>query len=197
MNTEYVKLTEAARKLAMHADTVRYWVKLLDVVTIKQGHTCYITAETLGVLVVMARLVGDGMPASEAAAKAKSETPPETTVPAIRPAGPVAGEITELKSRLQGLEHVILNMAETFKTEVSGLRADIARLTEVNQGLQRRLEAPKTEDEELIRKLREPPRPIAVWKPEPAHKDPLEGLGMIRRAWVALVHPDMMRRKAA
>ena len=72
-------------------------------------------------------------------------------------------------------------MAETFKTEVSGLRADIARLTEVNQTLQLRLEAPKAEDEELLRKLNEPPRPIAVWKPEPVNNDPLEGLGMIRR----------------
>jgi len=197
MNTEYVKLTEAARKLVMHADTVRYWVKLLDVVTIKQGHTCYITVETLGVLSVMARLVGEGIPAGEAAVKAKSETPAETTVPTIRPVGPVAGEVVELKNRLQGLEHVILSMAETFKTEVSGLRADIARLTEVNQGLQQRLEAPKAEDEELLRKLNEPPRPIAVWKPEPVSNDPLEGLGMIRRTWVKLVHPEMMRRKAA
>jgi len=92
---------------------------------------------------------------------------------------------------------VILSMAETFKTEVSGLRADIARLTEVNQTLQLRLEAPKAEDQELIRKLSEPPRPIAVWKPEPVNKDPLEGLGPVKRAWVRLVHPEMMRRKAA
>ena len=40
-------------------------------------------------------------------------------------------------------------------------------------------------------------RPIAVWKPEPVNNDPLEGLGMIRRTWVKLVHPEMMRRKAA
>ena len=73
MNTEYVKLTESARKLSMHADTVRYWVKLLDVVTIKQGHTCYVTAETLGVLAVMARLVGRGVPAGEAAAGRKTK----------------------------------------------------------------------------------------------------------------------------
>jgi len=197
MNTEYVKLTEAARKLAMHADTVRYWVKLLGVATIKQEHTCYVTAETLGVLVVMARLVGEGVPASEAAARAKDEAPAETTVLAVRPAGQAVGEVDELKDRLQGLERVILSMAETFKTEVSGLRADIARLTEMNQTLQLRLEAPKAEDEELLRKLNEPPRAIAVWKPEPVNNDPLEGLGPIKRAWVKLVHPEMMRRKAA
>jgi len=49
MNTEYVKLTEAARKLTVHTDTLRYWVKLLGVETMKRGHACYILAETLGV----------------------------------------------------------------------------------------------------------------------------------------------------
>lgn len=186
MNTDYVKLTEAARKLAMHPDTLRYWVKLLDAVTIKRGHSIYLMAETLGVLGFMAKLIADGIPAGEAAARAKKEAPTEINAIAIRSAEPPA-ELDELKVRIQGLERAMMTMAETFKTEVSGLRGEVARLTESNQALQLRLEPPLVPVE-----LLEPPKPVRPWCPSLA-KDPTEQMGLLKRFWVEIVQPERLR----
>ncbi len=187
MNTEYVKLTEAARKLATHPDTVRYWVKLLDVATIKRGHSCYLMAETLGVLAFMSKLIADGVPAGEAATRAKAEAPTDITALVARPAKPPA-EMDELKARIHGLEKAMLSMAETFKTEVSGLRGEVMRLTESNQALQLRLEPPP-----LPAVFHEPPKPVQVWSP-PNVKDPAEGMGYLKRVWVEFTHPERLRR---
>lgn len=186
MNTEYVKLTEAARKLATHADTVRYWVKLLGVETIKRGHSCYLMAETLGVLTVMAHLIADGLPAGEAARRAKVEAPAEITALVVRKANQVPAEMEELKARLQGLEHAMLGMAETFKTEISGLRGDVMRLTESNQA--HRLKTPP-----LPTAFQEPSKPVQIWSP-PNVKDPAEGMGFLQLAWVEFTHPERLRR---
>lgn len=191
MNTEYVKLTEAARKLATHPDTVRYWVKLLGVETIKRGHACYLMAETLGVLAVMTRLIAEGLPAGEAASKAKSEAPADVTALIVRDTNQGPAEMDELKARLQGLERAMLSIAETFKTEVSGLRGEVARLTESNQALQLRLEPPP-----LPAVFREPPKPVQVWSP-PKVVDPGQRMNFMRRAWLELVNPERLRRKAA
>ncbi len=188
MNTEYVKLTEAARKLDTHPDTLRYWVKLLDAVTIKRGHSVYLMAETLGVLAFMSKLIADGIPAGEAATRAKTEAPTEVTALAIRPAEPPAVEVNDLKERIQGLERAMLTMAETFKTEVSGLRGEVARLTESNQALRLRLEPPP-----IPAVLTEPPKPVRPWNPAPA-KDPTEGMGFLKRFWVEIAHPERLRR---
>ena len=190
MNTEYVKLTEAARKLAMHPDTLRYWVKLLDAVTIKRGHSVYLMAETLGVLAFMAKLIADGVPAGEAATRAKTEAPTEVTAIAVRPAEPPAVEMDELKARITGMERAMLSMAETFKTEVSGLRGEVSRLAETNQALQRRLEPPPVPAAFL-----EPSKPVRPWNPPPA-KDPTEGMGLLKRFWVEIAHPERLRRSA-
>jgi hypothetical protein len=189
MNTEYVKLTEAARKLTTHPDTVRYWVKLLGVETIKRGHSCYLMAETLGVLAVMARLIADGIPAGEAAVRAKAEAPADITALVVRPAEPPSAEMDELKARLQGLERAMLTMAETFKTEVVGLRGEVARLTESNQALQLRLEPPP-----LPAAFNEPPKPVRAWSP-PKLEDPAAEMGFLRRAWVQFTHPEQLRRR--
>ncbi len=190
MNTEYVKLTEAARKLTTHPDTVRYWVKLLDAVTIKRGHSIYLMAETLGVLAFMAKLIADGIPAGEAATRAKAEAPTEVTTLAIRPSEPPSVEVNDLKERIQGLELAMLTMAETFKAEVSGLRGEVARLTESNQALQLRLEPPP-----MPAIFNEPPKPIQAWSPTPT-KDPTEGMGFLKRFWVEITHPERLRRHA-
>lgn len=189
MTTEYVKLTEAARKLTVHADTLRYWVKLLGVETIKRGHACYILAETLGVLMIMARLIADGVPAGEAAAKAKAEAPAVATAMIVREPVRPGVEMEALQERLQGLEKVILSMAETFKTEVTGLRGEIARLTESNRSLQQRLEAPP-----VLAEVKEPIKPVIPWEPR-KRKNPVAGMPWYKKLWVECFEPWKMRHQ--
>lgn len=186
MNTEYVKLTEAARKLAVHNDTLRYWVKLLGVETMKRGHACYILAETLGVLAIMANLIADGIPAGEAAVKAKAEAPAEATALIVRETSRPGVEMEALQERLQGLEKVILSMAETFKTEVTGLRMEITQLTESSRKLQQRLEAP------LVAK--EPIKPVIPWEPRKT-VSPVAKMPWYKKFWVECFEPWKMRQQ--
>lgn len=190
MNTEYVKLTEAARKLTVHADTLRYWVKLLGVETLKRGHACYILAETLGVLAIMANLIADGMPAGEAATKAKAEAPTEATAMIVRETSRPGPEMEALHERMQGLEKVILTMAETFKTEITGLRGEISHLTETNRKLQQRLEAPP-----VLAEAKEPIKPVIPWEPRKG-KNPVAGMPWYKKAWIACFEPWKMRHQA-
>lgn len=189
MTTEYVKLTEAARKLTVHADTLRYWVKLLGVETIKRGHACYILAETLGVLMIMARLIAEGVSAGEAAAKAKAEVPAEATALIVREPVRPGVEMEALQERLQGLEKVILSMAETFKTEVTGLRGEIARLAESNRSLHQRLEAPP-----VLAEVKEPIKPVIPWEPR-KRKNPVAGFPWYKKLWVECFEPWKMRHQ--
>ena len=189
MNTEYVKLTEAARKLTVHTDTLRYWVKLLGVETIKRGHACYLLAETLGVLTIMANLIADGIPAGEAAKKAKAEAPTETTALIVRETNRPAAGMEVLQDRLQGLEKVILSMAETFKTEVSGLRNEIVQLAESNRKLQQRLEVPPVSFE-----TKEPIKPVVPWEPRKT-KSPVSGMPWYKKFWVECFEPAKMRQQ--
>jgi len=189
MNTEYVKLTEAARKLTVHNDTLRYWVKLLGVETMKRGHACYILAETLGVLTIMANLIADGMAASEAAIKAKAAAPAEATAMIVRETNRPGPEMEALHERFQGLEKVILTMAETFKTEITGLRGEISQLTEANRKLQQRLEAPP-----ILAEAKEPIKPIVPWEPRKG-KSPVAGMPWYKKVWVECFEPWKMRQQ--
>jgi len=50
---------------------------------------------------------------------------------------------------------------------------------------------------EIMEILNRPTPQVQIWQPPASKPDPLEGLGPIKRAWVKLVHPEMMRRNAA
>jgi hypothetical protein len=139
----------------------------------------------------MARLIADGLPAGEAATKAKAEAPIETTALIVRETtNRIAEEKDDLRARLQSFEQAMLNMAETFKTEVSGLRVEISRLTESNRTLQLRLEPPP-----LPAAFHEPPKKTLAWSP-PKVKDPAEGMGFLHRVWVEFTQPEQLRRSA-
>ncbi|HDR51559.1 MAG TPA: MerR family transcriptional regulator [Mariniphaga anaerophila] len=188
MTTEYVKLTEAARRLTVHPDTLRYWVKLLGVETMKRGHACYILAETIGVLTIMANLISDGVTASEAAVKAKAQAPLEETAMIVKAAERPGPEMEALQERLQGLEKVILTMAETFKSEVGGLRNEIRQLTETNKKLQQRLEAPP-----VLAEAKEPIKPVVPWEPR-KEKSPAKGMPWYKKAWIECFEPWKLRQ---
>ena len=93
------------------------------------------------------------------------------------------------KERLQGLEKVILSMAETFKTEVTGLRGEIARLAESNRSLQQRLEAPP-----VLAEVKEPIRPVVSWEPR-KRKNPVAGMPLYKKLWVECFEPWKMRHQ--
>lgn len=188
MNTEYVKLTETARKLTVHADTLRYWVKLLGIETIKRGRACYLLAETLGVLKIMASFIADGIPAGEAAKKAKAESPIEATALIIRETNRPTAEMEALQERLQGLEKVILAMAETFKAEMTGLRGEVAQLTETNLKLQQRLEAPP-----VLAETKKPIKSVVPWEPRKGG-NPIDGMPWYRKFWIEFFEPSKMRQ---
>lgn len=196
MNTEYVKFTESARKVGAHPDTFRYWVKLIGAETIKRGHCCYITTETLGVLMVMAQLIAEGMPAGEAAEKAKATAPVDTMPLVVRDVGEGSRKPDEISARLEGLEKAMLAMADVFKTEISTLRGEVIRLTEANHALKAQIEAPPKRNEPLLEILNQPPKPVAVWTP-PTRKDPLESAGLLEKAWAYFMEPERMRSHCA
>lgn len=196
MNTEYVKFTEVARKLGIHTDTFRYWVKLLEAETIKRGHCCYVSAETLGVLIVMSRLISEGMPTGEAAIKAKAEAPVDTMPVMVRESEAREGKPDEVSTRLEGLEKALLAMTDVFKTEISTLRCEVGRLTEANLALRMQIEAPPKRDESLLEILNQPPKPVGVWTPPVRKTDSLEGSGLFERMWAYFVEPERMRQFA-
>lgn len=172
-----------------YTDTLRYWVKLLGVETMKRGHSCYILGETLGVLAIMANLIADGMPASEAATKAKAKAPAEATAMVVRETSGPGPYMEALQERMQGLEKVILTMAETFKTEISGLRGEISQLTETNRKLQHRLEAPP-----VLAEAKEPIKPAIPWEPRKSKK-PVAGMPWYKKLWVECFEPWKMRHQ--
>jgi hypothetical protein len=138
---------------------------------------------------IMARLIAEGIPAGEAAAKAKAEAPAEATPLIVREPVRPGIEMEALQERLQGLEKVILSMAETFKTEVTGLRGEIARLTESNRSLQQRLEAPPT-----LAEVKEPIKPVIPWEPR-KRKNPVAGMPWYKKLWVECFEPWKMRHQ--
>jgi len=190
MNTEYVKLTEAARKLSMHTDTLRYWVKILGIETIKQGRARYLMVEKLSVLTIMANLVADGLSAGEAATKAKAQAPIEVANIIVPKANQVPAEMDELKVRFKSLEQVILTMADAFKTEVSELRGEISKLTESNQKLQKQLEKPP-----LLIEFLSPPKPIKPWEPSAKIKSSLDNMSWFKKVWIEFFEPWKMRQE--
>jgi len=192
MNRE-ITLPEAAEKIGATVDQLRYWISLMEIESTRRGKCRYLAEEDVSRLHAMAELVQGGAAPKDAAAQVRT-SPISAAIVIPQPENDVVGELkkafllmVEENRQMKLAMNTVLEEVKAIRAENGELRGQVAML----------LPAPKAEDEELLRKLNEPPRPIAVWKPEPVNNDPLEGLGMIRRTWVKLVHPEMMRRKAA
>ena len=188
MNRE-ITLPEAAETIGATVDQLRYWVSLMEIESTRRGKCRYLAEEDVSRLHAMAELVQNGTAPKDAAAQIRT-SPVSAAIIIPQPENDVVGELKkafmlmiEENRQMKMAMNTVLEEVKAIRAENGELRGQVAKLL------------PAPEDEELIRKLSEPPRPIAVWKPAPANKDPLEGLGMIRRTWVKLVHPEMMRRK--
>ena len=190
MNRE-ITLPEAAEKIGATVDQLRYWVSLMEIESTRRGKCRYLAEEDVSRLHAMAELVQGGAAPKDAAAQVRT-SPISAAIVIPQPENDVVGELkkafllmVEENRQMKLAMNTVLEEVKAIRAENGELRGQVAMLL------------PAPEDEELKRKMSEPPRAIAVWKPEPALNDPLEGLGPIRRAWVKLVHPEMMRRNAA
>lgn len=121
----------------------------------------------------------EGAAILKASIQATTVNPPPAIafpVPAPMPA-PV--DLAPVVNRLELMERALYVMVE----EIKGLKQE-------NAALRLRLEPPPLPPE-----FNKPPEPVQVWKPEPK-ADPLEGAGLLARAWTHLVHPERLRRHA-
>lgn len=169
MDTEYVKLAEAGRKLDVHIDTVRYWTKLLGIEGIKNGNIRYIPADCLEKLHAMKELVLQGIQPSEAI-KRVNENPQNFPLVPAKTSG-------EIPARLEGMEKAILVLVE----KMSGL-VDENRSLRKEVSFLRGFLVPENKN-----------TPVISWKPEKPG-NPLEGLGLFKRIWIQIVEPQKMRR---
>lgn len=112
----FTALPECSRKAQTTPDRARYWLKLLEVETIKSGNVRYVPSTAVDLLGNMARMVSSGMPPSEAAKKAKEETPGPVDTVQVSP--------SNQDTRLESIEKAVLLMA----SEIRGLRQENAVL---------------------------------------------------------------------
>jgi len=120
----FTALPECSRKAQTTPDRARYWLKLLEIETVKAGNIRYVPNGSVDLLGNMARLISNGMTPGEAAKKAKEETP----------AGIVPAKINEVPipdNRLEGIEKSLLVMAEKMNLileENRSLRYEVSLL---------------------------------------------------------------------
>ncbi|MDP2363298.1 MAG: hypothetical protein Q8M94_05965 [Ignavibacteria bacterium] len=190
MEKGFISFPDASRKAQTTPDRAKYWLKLLGINTIKRGNTKYISEECLPQLQMMSKLIGNGELASDAAKIAKDAIFP---IPGNQKSEDQTKELspfeTQSPGRMETMEKAILQMADTFKSELQTIKGEIFALRQVNEKL--------VDENRSLRLCLEPPKkpttPIAPWQPE-NQKDPLEGMTWLQRAYVQIVEPWRMRQ---
>ena len=151
MNTGYGKLTEAGRKLGVHPDTIRYWVKLLEIFPVKQSNVAYIPDDSLEKLKAMKNFIDQGIQAKEAAERVKGSPATETAIVKADRTGP----LEELKNALLLVVEEMKGMREENKI----MRLENRALQFQVSSLQKTLEYKK---EEEIATPTEPEKPLPI-----------------------------------
>lgn len=175
-----VSLSELSRHLNTDADTVRYWVKLLDIDTTKAGKLRCVSPEGARELEKVAALVASGSSPGDAVRAVKSN--PGDLVP-IEPEHTdnfIREDLDQIKKSLVLLSEVVkrsLDENQAIRAENELLRRDLAAIRAA------------------VLPIPASCRPVEAWRP-PALKDPLDGAGAITRLVTWLFHPERMRRIA-
>lgn len=187
MSRDYT-LPEAAENVGATVDQLRYWISLLGIESTRRGKCRYVAEDDVSRLRGMASMVQNGTAPKEAAAIAR-EKPTEAVV-IVEPVAQPPALMNDLQRALVLLADenrqikqtmgAILEEVKAVRTENAALRGQVALLM-----------PPKRD--ELFEVLNRPAEPVKVWKPEPK-ADPLEGAGILTRAWAHLVHPEKLRR---
>jgi hypothetical protein len=186
-----VPLRDVATQAGATVPQVKYWVQLLGFSPTVRARIAYLTDDQATKIETMAHLVEGGQSPRDAAAQIAPEV--------LKPdAGNGADRIPDdrmIAPRIETLEKAIMLMVETHRQETAGLRAQVEKMSEQMQAMQHILER----ETAVTRALLAPPppsdHPIIPWKPAEVRQDPLVGVGMIKRFWVSLVHPERLRRQ--
>lgn len=177
-STVPVSLSEIARRLQADTDTVRYWVKLLDLPTTKAGKLRCISSDGALELERMAAIIAGGTTPGDAARVIRT-APAEIAPVAIDPRPVSTGEDTEqIKNTLMLLTEAVKRLCDenkAIRAENAEMRHDLAAIRAA------------------ILPDPSPRRAVIPWRPE-SGKDPLEGVGMFRRLWIEFIHPERCRR---
>lgn len=188
MDSEMKELPEVARGLGVTVDQCRYWLNLLGITIGHRGRVRVVAPDVADMLAKVAELVKDGVSPKDAVTAVKSAPTDAELLPVT--SSPVTG-MAMFKGQLEGIKDALLMLAK----QNDGLHAEVAELRNDNKTLrdQMALLVPPKQDEKIFEALNRPPEPVNVWKPEPK-ADPLEGAGILTRAWTHLVHPEKLRR---
>ena len=190
MSREFT-LPEAAESVGASVDQLRYWITLMEIESTRRGKCRYLAEEDVSRLRGMAAMVKGGTSPKEAAAIAREKlteavviTTPAAEPPAImndlqRALVLLAEENRQIKQTMGA----ILDEVKASRSENAALRGQMALLM-----------APK-QDDKLFEILNRPADPVKAWSPA-SRPDPLEGAGLLKRAWAHLVHPEKLRRHA-
>lgn len=186
-----VALRDAAKKAGITPAQAKYWVKLLGVALVMKGRVGFLDQEAADHLVKMAGLVAGGASPKQAAFEISGIVPEKDIIPVdlVDPDG--VGELREKLERLEAKGGLVEKALVMLAEENRAMRQEMAKLVEVNQALQLRLEPPP-----LPAVFQEPPKPVKAWTPAPA-KDPREGMGFLKRFWVEILHPEQLRRQVS
>lgn len=172
-------LSEIGRRVGVDTDTLRYWVKLLNLPTSKAGKLRCVSpegAQDLEKVAAVVRAGGSPGDAVRAVRSAPSDLAPIESQPPQE--NFIREDLDQIKKSLVLLSEVVKRSIEenqATRAENAQLRADLAAIRAA---------------------VLPPPAPqqsVIAWHPEPS-KDPLEGLGFLERLWVEWFHPERLRR---
>lgn len=172
----FTALPECSRKVQTTPDRARYWLKLLDVETVKNGNIRYVPNSAIDLLNNMTRFISNGMTPAEAAKKTRDEKPAETAT--IIPAGfsnPLFEELKEIRVAM-------LAMAQEVKFTREENRSMAATIDNLQKQITNLLMPP-------VKAVGQ----IKTWRPEQP-KDPLEGMSVFQKILVRFFRPEQMRQ---
>lgn len=183
-----IALRDAAKKAGITPAQAKYWVKLMGIILVMKGRVGFLDQAAADNLVKMAGLVNGGASPKNAAFEISGVVQDKDIIP-IELADPDGvGELREKIDHLEAKSGMVEKALIMLAEENRAMRQEMAKLVEVNQALQLRLEPPP-----LAAIFNEPPKPVQAWSP-PDVRNPAESMGFLQRLWAELVHPERLRR---
>lgn len=188
MSREYT-LPEAAENVGATVDQLRYWISLMEIESTRRGKCRYLAEEDVSRLRGMAAMVKGGTSPKEAAALAREKPVEAVIIPEAAAQPPaVIDELQRALLLVADENRVIKQTMGVILEEVRAVRTENAALRD-----QMALLAAPRQDDNLFEILKKPVPPAKAWQP-PVARDPLEGAGLLTRAWIYLLRPEKMRR---
>ena len=164
---EQIRISTLAKSLGTSTTTVYKHMKRLDA-----RLSAHVTKEG-GVTFI----TPEGATILKASIQATTVSPAPPVVVQVPAPMPAPVDLAPVVNRLDSMEKAFLVMVEEMRS-----------LKQENTALRMRLEPPPLPED-----FNKPPKPMKAWVPE-IRPDPLEGAGLLTRAWVYLLRPEKLRR---